>query len=249
MSLIKFTLVTGATSGIGREVIHRLQDDSRLIIHGRDLQKLQNIQSELKRPDDHLIWNHDLVNTVNVEQSISDLLTLNNITVDKFVHSAGIMQLKPLKMLNHLDFSEIFNINVVSAALIVKSLASQKVNSSNLRSAVFISSNLSGSGAKALSSYGASKSALDGLMACLSVELAPKVRINSVLPGAIYTAMTSSILGDEDKKNRMEAAYPLGLGLTTDIADTVAFLLSDKSRWITGQKVVVDGGRSINLTG
>lgn len=249
MSLNKFTLVTGATSGIGRDIVYRLQEDTRLIIHGRDLQKLQNIQSELKNPNDHLIWNHDLVNIANVEQSISELLALNDVTVDQFVHSAGIMQLKPLKMLNYLDFSEIFNINVVSAALIVKSLTSQKINAGNLRSAVFISSNLSGLGAKALSSYGASKSALDGLMACLSVELAPKARVNSVLPGAIYTAMTSSILEDEEKKNRMEAAYPLGLGQTSDISDIVTFLLSEKSRWITGQKFLVDGGRSINITG
>ena len=100
-----------------------------------------------------------------------------------------------------------------------------------------------------MSTYGASKAALDGLMRSLAVELAPKVRVNSVLPGAVITEMTKSIFENEEVSQRMSAQYPLGIGLPNDIAEAVSFLVSDHARWITGQQLTVDGGRSINITG
>jgi NAD(P)-dependent dehydrogenase (short-subunit alcohol dehydrogenase family) len=80
------------------------------------------------------------------------------------------------------------------------------------------------------------------------MELAPDVRINSILPGGVKTALTSHIFEDEELVNKMEASYPLGLGTSCDIAGVVEFLLSDKSCWITGQQITVDGGRTVNLT-
>ena len=125
----------------------------------------------------------------------------------------------------------------------------RKVNKYTLRSVVLISSNISNFGAVAHSVYGASKGAVDAMMRSLAVELAPRVRINSVLPGAVHTAMTEHIYENKDLIHRMEAAYPLGLGTTSYIADAVEFLLSDKAGWITGQQLTVDGGRNINITG
>ncbi len=241
-------LITGATSGIGAAIAVALQDCYRLIIHGRDNTKLTKIHRSLKIPENHCTWNYDLAYPQEIDQSLEQLIKKEMLVVNHYVHCAGAMQLKPLKILNYLDLLNIYNTNVISAALIVKALIAKNINQSNLRSVVFISSNLSGNGAKALSSYGSSKSALDGLMACLAVELAPKVRFNSVLPGAILTPMTAEIFSDSDKKVRMEATYPLGLGDPKAIVNAVEFLLSDKSSWITGQKIVVDGGRSINLT-
>ena len=79
--------------------------------------------------------------------------------------------------------------------------------------------------------------------------LAPNVRINSVLPGAVQTQMTQSIFENEEVAKRMLVTYPLGLGRPEDVYNAVSFLLSDKARWITGQQLVVDGGRIINITG
>ena len=81
------------------------------------------------------------------------------------------------------------------------------------------------------------------------MELAPKVRVNCVLPGAIVTEMTENISKDEELTKRMADTYPLGFGQKRYIADAVEFLFSDKSSWITGQEIVVDGGRSVNMTG
>jgi NAD(P)-dependent dehydrogenase (short-subunit alcohol dehydrogenase family) len=142
-----------------------------------------------------------------------------------------------------------FNTNVISASLIVKTLISKKINISALNNVVFISSNISNMGAKAMSIYGSTKGALDSLMRCLAIELAPKVRVNSVLPGGVKTEMTASIYENKELIDRMEATYPLGFGYPEDIYEAVNFLLSDKSRWITGQQFTVDGGRTINITG
>jgi len=155
----------------------------------------------------------------------------------------------PLKMISIENIQTTFTTNIFSAALIIKVLINRKFNNASLKSSVLISSNISNFGAKAFSIYGASKAGLDGLMRNLAVELAPKVRINSVLPGAVRTEMTDSIFDNQETVRRMEATYPLGLGDTNDIFEMVEFLLSEKARWITGQQFTVDGGRTINITG
>jgi NAD(P)-dependent dehydrogenase (short-subunit alcohol dehydrogenase family) len=114
---------------------------------------------------------------------------------------------------------------------------------------VFLSSNLSNLGAKGMSAYGASKGAIDTLMRCLAVELAPKTRLNSILPGAIPTEMTQAIFDNEQVRTRMVETYPLGIGEALDICYMAEFLLSEKAKWITGQQFTIDGGRSINITG
>ena len=86
-------------------------------------------------------------------------------------------------------------------------------------------------------------------MRSLAVELAPRVRVNSVLPGGVRTAMTEHMYQDENLIERMAADYPLGLGEVKDIYMAVKFLLSDEARWVTGQQFTVDGGRTINITG
>jgi len=86
-------------------------------------------------------------------------------------------------------------------------------------------------------------------MRCLAVELAPRVRVNSVLPGAVKTEMTDGIFADDEIAGRMEKEYPLGIGSPEDIADMVRFLLSENAKWITGQQLTVDGGRTINISG
>ena len=86
-------------------------------------------------------------------------------------------------------------------------------------------------------------------MRCLAVELAPNVRVNSVLPGAVRTRMTEGIFANEEVVERMKSKYPLGLGDVSKIADAVSFLLSEKAAWITGQQITVDGGATIDITG
>ena len=85
-------------------------------------------------------------------------------------------------------------------------------------------------------------------MKALAVELAPGIRVNSILPGGIRTHMTTEIFNDPDMVAKFNRDYPLGIGEPSDITNMVEFLMSDKSRWITGQQLVVDGGRTSNIT-
>ena len=87
---------------------------------------------------------------------------------------------------------------------------------------------------------------MDALARSLAVELAPAVRVNSVLPRIVETGMTKQLFTNPDFVSSVQANYPLGFGRPEDIADAVEFLCSDRARWITGQELVVDGGKSIS---
>jgi NAD(P)-dependent dehydrogenase (short-subunit alcohol dehydrogenase family) len=244
----EYVLITGSSSGMGEQIAVDLSLQYNIILNGRDNERLTNVGKKCHEGN-HLIWNYDLSNANDLELSVQNLLKENGINVTYFVHCAGFMKQYPIKIVNHSIFAESFNVNIVSAALITKILSSKKCNNKALKSAVFISSNISNFGAKAFSVYGATKAGLDGLMRSLAVELAPEVRINSVLPGGVRTRMTEHMYQDNELINRMAATYPLGLGDVSEISDVVQFLLSDKARWITGQQITVDGGRTINITG
>lgn len=241
--------LTGATAGIGEEIAIVLSKQYNIILSGRNTEKLEALKAKCSTENSVYILPLDLSDLDSLEKNITAFIAENNITIEKFVHCAGFMKMVPLKLVSQDLMLETFKTNVFSANTIIKLLCNKKANSSALNNVVLISSNISNRGAKAMSTYGSSKAALDGLMRSLAVELAPKVRVNSVLPGAVITEMTKSIFENEEVSNRMSAQYPLGIGLPNDIAEAVGFLLSEQSRWITGQQLTVDGGRSINITG
>lgn len=243
---MEYTLVTGASSGVGKEVAIYLSKNRNIILHGRNMNKLLETQKECK--NNTIIWNYDLSNIDNIEKELSSFIEKNEIKVDSFVHCAGMMKMIPIRSVSLELLNNTYSVNVFAPMMITKTLASKRVNGQNLKSVVFISSNISNRGAAAFSVYGSSKSALDGLMRNLSIELAPNIRINSILPGAMITEMTKEIFSDDDKKAEFEKNYPLGIGTVLDISGAVEFLLSDNSRWITGQQVTIDGGRTINIT-
>jgi NAD(P)-dependent dehydrogenase (short-subunit alcohol dehydrogenase family) len=244
-----YVLVTGASFGIGRCLAINLSDRYNIILNGRSIERLEETKSLCSKDNDQLVFGFDLVKSDEIESSFSSFITENNIEVTHFVHSAGFMKMLPLKMITLETINTAFATNVISAMLLTKVLTQRRVNGSALKSIVFISSNISNFGAKAFSVYAASKGALDSLMRCLAVELAPKVRVNSVLPGAIKTGMTETIFENKEALDRMTLTYPLGLGTPEDIYEMVNFLLSEKSRWVTGQQYTVDGGRTINISG
>ncbi len=242
-------ILTGATAGIGEALAITLSKQYNIILSGRNIQKLEALKSKCSTDNSVYLLPLDLSNLDTLENNISSFIIENQLTIEKFVHCAGFMKLVPIKLVSQDFIFETFKTNVFSTNSIIKLLLNKKANNSSLNSVVLISSNISNRGAKAMSTYGSSKAALDGLMRSLAVELAPKVRVNSVLPGAVITEMTKSIFENEDVSQRMSTQYPLGIGFPNDIAEAVSFLLSEKSRWITGQQLTVDGGRSINITG
>lgn len=243
----KVVLVTGASSGIGQDTARILSKDYRLVLCGRDEERLKRTLEECEG-DDHLLWPFDLELVSDIHASLADVIKRNELKVYGLAHCAGMIKYLPVKFFSVREFEQMFKVNVIAAAMLLKTLVSSKYNGSTLRSVVFVSSNISNYGAIAHCLYSASKSALDGLMRSAAMELAPKIRVNSVLPGGIHTRMTEDIFSNSKLVEKMAVSYPLGLGKAEDIANAIRFLLSDESSWITGQQLTVDGGRTINLT-
>ena len=87
-----------------------------------------------------------------------------------------------------------------------------------------------------------------GLTKSSALELAKrKIRVNAVLPGVVNTPMTQKLFSQIEQKNidSIKAMHPLGIGEVEDIVPAIEFLLSDGSRWLTGQNIIIDGGYSI----
>ncbi len=243
-----FILATGASSGIGREMAVQLSAAHRVILSGRDAVRLEETRQRCTAPEAQLIWRHDLSDVDSLAGALSQFLSTNNARVSSFIHCAGLLKILPLNSLTLQQTRDMLNTNFLSAMEITRALMKRKVNGRQLRSIVFISSIASKFGAKGFSAYCASKGALDALMRALAVELAPEVRVNSVLPGGIRTAMTQPIFDDPEMAARLQRDYPLGTGQPRDVIDLVEFLISDSARWITGQQMVVDGGRTSNVS-
>ena len=243
---MEYLLITGASSGVGRELAIYLSKKYNLILNGRNEERLAETNNRCEK--ESLVWCYDLTKVGTIETDLSEWLKQNGAEVTAFVHCAGLMKMVPLRSVDEKSLQDTFSTNVFAPELITKVLTARKVNKKNLKSIVFISSNISNRGAAAFSVYGSSKAALDGLMRNLSVELAPNVRVNSVLPGGMITEMTKELFADDNIRKQFEINYPLGIGTPSEIAPVVEFLISDNARWITGQQLTVDGGRTIDIT-
>ncbi|MCM1157870.1 MAG: SDR family oxidoreductase [Bacteroidales bacterium] len=243
----QYVLLTGASSGAGRELAIQLSKNYSLILNGRNYERLLETREKCHNKESILIWDYDLSKINELEENLKLWIIENGVEIVSYIHCAGVLKMLPCKVISVEAIEETYRVNVFAAALIVKLLTAKKINGKNLKSVVFISSNISNRGAKAFSLYGSSKSAIDGLMRNLAMELAPQVRVNSVLPGGMKTEMTKEMFEDLAMKERISQNYPLGIGTPKQIAPLVEFLISENANWITGQQFVVDGGRTINL--
>jgi NAD(P)-dependent dehydrogenase (short-subunit alcohol dehydrogenase family) len=243
-----YTLITGASSGLGRAAAVRLSRERELILHGRNLERLGETRRLCESPDRHVLWPFELRNVADLAASLAPLLAQSGRAVTAFVHCAGMVTVLPMRSIDHRVAQEIMNVNFFSAVEIVNLLLRKKINNHRLTDILFISSISSQFGARGFSSYCASKAALDGLMRALAVELAPAIRANSILPGAIRTSMTAESFADPSTIENLDRDCPMGIGRPEDIADAIEFVLSGKARWLTGQQIVVDGGRTVNMS-
>lgn len=162
-----------------------------------------------------------------------------------FVHLAGRPYVSPLKSINHNTTIEIFNLNTYAAIELAKLFTSRNVYAGESGSIVFISSVYGSVGSAANVGYAMSKAALHGVTKSLSIELASKnIRVNCLAPGFVKTQMLDKVSGsfNQDYYNTLNNLHPLGLGEADDVANAIAFLLSDMSKWITGTILSVDGG-------
>jgi NAD(P)-dependent dehydrogenase (short-subunit alcohol dehydrogenase family) len=242
----KVIVVSGAGSGIGRQVsIDCSELGSKVVLLGRTEAKLSDTISMLNGTG-HLSYSLDLTQYEKIEPIIADAVSKLG-KVSGFCHSAGIEYTLPLKSTGIKHYQELFAINTISAFELSR-VISKKVFVSELgASFVFIASVMGMVGRPGLTGYSASKGALISGAKSMALELAAKnIRVNCISPGTVMTELIEKMLSNVEPEQREKrlADFPLGIGKPEDVAGLTVFLLSDRSRWITGTNVVIDGGYS-----
>ncbi|RKR08368.1 NAD(P)-dependent dehydrogenase (short-subunit alcohol dehydrogenase family) [Flavobacterium sp. 90] len=235
----KNILVTGASSGIGRQIaITASELGAKLTIIGRNVEKLEETLT-LLNGDGHKIQVADLSDSANLTTLISESLPYDGV-----VFNAGVVEYLPVKFLNESKINSVFATNFDSNVVLSQKLIKSKLLKKG-GSLVFVSSISSKLGVPGTAMYTASKAALSAFSKVLASELASQgIRSNSVSPGIIKTAMTdkaSDVVSDEELK-KAESEYPLGYGEPSDVAGLIMYLLSDISKWMTGSDLIIDGG-------
>lgn len=239
----KKILVTGASSGIGRETaISCSKMGAEVIITGRNEERLLLTFKEMFPNNLHQLICADLTTEDGMEHLISALPHLDGVVL-----CAGKGLTLPLQFATRDKFNDIFEINLFAPVELLRILYKKKLLNKEA-SVVFVSS-IGGicSFMPGNSIYGASKSAFNSIMKYSAREFAQrKIRVNSVCPGMVETPLIHrGTLTSEDFIKDMEQ-YPLKrYGNPSDIANGIIYLLSNASSWITGQSLVIDGGRSL----
>lgn len=228
----KTVLITGASSGIGRQVaISCARMGATIVGTGRDPGRLNDLLQSLDG-EGHRIIAADLT----VPEGI-DAVTANLGSIDGVVHSAGVQRHYPVKMLSEKALRGVLDINFVAPVMLTQRLLYRNALALG-GSIVFVSSSSANSGTPGVGPYSASKAALHGLMRCLALEQAKRrIRVNCLVPSAVETP-----LWDPAQLEAQRERHPLGLGTPDDVANAAIYLLSDASRWITGTELVMDGG-------
>lgn len=242
----KSILVTGASSGIGRQcAIDCARMGARVILIGRNEERLKESLGQMTG-EGHLLLSADLAELESIKLLVQQIVSETG-PIDGFIHSAGIEKTLPIKSLKPTVYEDIYKVNALSAFEFIRYFSSSR-NFNQGGSIVLISSITSVIGRAGVSAYAASKGAVVSAVKTMALELAKRrVRINSISPGTILTPLMQGYLVQltEEERQRRVGGFPLGLGKTSDISNACIYLLSDASRWITGQNIVIDGGYTI----
>ena len=240
-------LVTGASSGIGREcalLLSRL--GAVVILNGRNRERLEETFSRMAG-NGHIVAEADLRN-VDFRMWLTEQTEKVGMPLAGVAHCAGIHSFAPLRGFSSSKLQETLQEHTVTAASLFYAVFRLKKRAPECSLAIMasVSAHFAVPG-NAL--YGAARACMDSLCRSFAVEFASLgIRCNSVcsgfMAGSGMTGSGGALLG-KDSLERMAAAYPLGLGHVSDAANALVFLLGTASRWITGTALTVDGGQSI----
>ncbi len=237
-------LVTGAASGIGRatcRLLSRLR--ARVVAVDIDEPGLDSLSGELAG-DGHVRVVFDLQEVERIPAWMTELTSAGG-PLFGVVHAAGLPCVQPLRLLTPALYRKVLSLNTEAALALARGFHKRTVGDPRGGSIVFISSVMASAGAPGAAAYSMSKAALHGLSRSLAIELAPgRIRVNCVAPGFVVTPMFDRMAApwEAQQRARVEEDHPLGLGTPLDVANSIAFLLADTGRWITGSLLTVDGG-------
>ena len=234
----KNILITGASSGIGKEIsLYLAKQGATVILIGRNEERLREIKEQIG--DKAYTYVCDLNYTEKI-RGIFDFCRENGLKLDGMVHSAGISEPMPVRSVSIQNVEETMRVNCMSFAELGKYFGGKRY-SNEQASVVAISSLAATRQAMGQVSYAASMAALNSMVEVMSKEfLKRKIRVNAIMPSYVDTPMVAE--GGRFGMNNGIDQMPLGVIEPIQIAYLTEFLLSDRSKYITGAAIPVSAG-------
>jgi 3-oxoacyl-[acyl-carrier protein] reductase len=240
----RVAVVTGSGQGIGRAIAWGLADAGcDVVLNARRMSDLEVTAAGVEeRGREALIVAGDIR---DLSESLADRTMERFGRIDIWVNNVGGSDEKTTRALIDTP-DEIFRsqleLNLTSAFQGCKAAAKRMGPGGAI---VNISSGAGMRGSPFTGPYAAAKAGMNNLTETLALELAPDIRVNTVAPGPVATEAFSEVLGTDGQHEAIAAGIPLGrIGRPDDIAGAVLFLVSDAASWITGQLILVAGGRT-----
>jgi meso-butanediol dehydrogenase/(S,S)-butanediol dehydrogenase/diacetyl reductase len=240
--------ITGGSAGIGKAIAKKcLIAGASVVITGRSKDALDLAVTELSKISNKIISHQaDVSNNDQVTASVNDAINVFG-KIDGLVNNAPSIHTGLLQDLSYEAWRTNFKANLDGVFLLCQKILPQ-MHAIGSGSIVNISSVVGTKGTKYMGAYGAAKAGLINLTQTMAIENAPNVRVNCIVPGAVMTPATTRAIPDEDMLKHTAKTIPLKrIADPDEIAAPVMFLLSDQASFITGQSLVVDGGKTADL--
>ena len=243
----KIVLVTGGTSGIGKEIARQLLLHGATVIinYGHNEEQKQIASEELKKYEDKLLFiKSDISNEINVKNMFDTIKKRYN-KLDYLVNNAGTNIDETIENANLESYMKVVNTNFVGKMLCTK-YAIPLLKNSEVSSIVNVASGLGIKPCEMSSAYCASAAAIINFTQASALELSKyKIRVNSICPGFTPTPLSLDSWSEEEINHKREI-NPLGrLGIPIDMANAVLFLLSDMASYINGENISINGGSKL----
>jgi 3-oxoacyl-[acyl-carrier protein] reductase len=247
----RVALVTGAARGIGAGVARRLAADGAAVAV-LDLDEAagkSTVDSITEQGGRALAISADVTNAEQVTEAV-DRAVAEFGSLDILINNAGVTRDNLLFKLTEQDWDTVIGVHLKGAFLASK--AAQKHMVAQKYGKIVSLSSVSALGNRGQANYSAAKMGIQGFTRTLAIELGPfGINVNAVAPGFIVTEMTAAtaervgITADELAKRSADITPVRRVGQPADVANAIAFLVSDESSFITGQTIYVDGGRRL----
>lgn len=240
-------IVTGGAQGIGEACIRRFaRENARVVIADIDDLRGAALAAELKG----LYVHCDVGDKAQVDALVAQTIAAHG-CIDVLVNNAGIFKAADFLDVTEEDFDAVLRINLKGAFLVGQAVA-REMAKKGCGSIINMSSVNGVLAIPTIASYNVSKGGINQLTRVMALALADKgIRVNAVAPGTIATELAArAVLTSDEAKAKIMSRTPMKrLGQPSEIADTVAYLASDAASYITGEIVIVDGGRmTLNYT-